>query len=254
MILAPGAAVAVLALVAAGAPSGMSRERPLASLSASPTRIALNGSGQASVTLTNFGSSRAQVRVGRGGFALDLRGRPAIVRAGPRSAQSWLTFRPSELTIPSGGRAVFQISARVPAQARAGDHHALVLLASRPSRLGGVAVRMRLGVRVAVRVPGHITRRVVIQRLRVRRSRTSRLFNVMLANLGNVSQDFAPSSVTIALVWHGRVLTRLVTERREVLPRSRAILTGRYDGHLRGAVVARVEVRGGPSRAFRLRL
>jgi hypothetical protein len=254
VILAPGAAIAFLALVAAGAPNGTSRERPLASLSASPTRIALSGSGRASVTLTNFGTSRAHVSVRRGSFTLDLRGRPAIVRAGARSAQSWLSFRPSELSIASGGKAVFEVAARVPAHARAGDHHALVLLATRPSRLGGVAVRMRLGVRVAVRVPGPVRRSVVIQRLRVRRHRGVRLLNVLLANHGNVSQDLLPSSVTIALVQKGRVLTRVLTERREVLPRSRAILTGRYGGPVRGTIVARVEVRGGPARAFRLRL
>ena len=63
VILAPGAAIAALALVAAGAPDGIGRERPLASLSASPTRIALSGSSRASVTLTNYGATRAQVSV-----------------------------------------------------------------------------------------------------------------------------------------------------------------------------------------------
>jgi len=250
VILAPGAAIAALALVTAGAPSGTSRERPLASLSASPTRIALSGSSRASVTLMNFGASRARVSVGRGSFTLDLRGRPTIVRAGPRSAQSWLTFRPAELSVAPGGRAVVEVAARVPARARAGDHYALVLLATRPSRLGGVGVRMRLGVRVAVRVPGKVVRRVAVRGLRVRRRGRSRNLDVTLANLGDVIET---SRVTVVLSGRGRV-ERVHAELREVLPRTRAILTARYAGRLRGRVLARVEVDGIARRSFTLRL
>ena len=250
MILAPGAAVAVLALAAAGAPAGTSRERPLASLSASPTRIALSGSGRASVTLTNFGSSRTWVTVGRGSFTLDLRGRPAVGRPGARSAQSWLDVRPSVLSIAPGGRAELEVAARVPARARPGDHHALVLLATRPSRVGGVGVRMRLGVRVAVRVPGSVVRRVVVRELRVRRSRRFRSLEVTLANLGDVIETRV---VTVVLAGRGRV-ERVRAEVREVLPRTRAILTARYTGRLRGRVLARVEVDGVSRRSFRLRL
>ena len=250
MILAPGAAIAVLALVTAGAPHGSSRERPLASLSASPTRIALNGSGRASVTLTNFGASRAQVSVDRGSFSLDLRGRPSVGRPGARSAQAWLAFRPSALSIASGGRAVLEVAARVPAGARPGDHLALVLLATRPSRVGGVGVRMRLGVRVAVRVPGKVVRRVVVRGLRVRRSGRSRKLDVTLANLGDLIET---SAVTVVLSGRGRV-ERVHADEREVLPRTQAILTARYAGRLRGRVIARVEVDGTVRRSFRVRL
>jgi hypothetical protein len=250
VILAPGAAVAVLALVAADAPSGTSRERPLASLSASPTRIALSGSSRASVTLTNFGASRARVRVGRGSFTLDLRGRPAIGRPGARSAQLWLSFRPSVLSIAPGKNAVLEVAARVPARARPGDHHALILLATRPSRAGGVGVRMRLGVRVAVRVPGKFVRRVAVRGLRVHRSGRSRNLNVTLANLGDLIET---SDVTVVLFGRGRV-ERVHADPREVLPRTRAIMTARYAGRLRGRVIARVEVNGTARRRFRVRL
>lgn len=250
MILASGAAIAVLAFVAAGAPNGKSRERPLASLSASPTRIALSGTSRTSVTLTNFGASRTQVTVGRGSFTLDLRGRPSVGRPGARSAQSWLTFRPAVLSIAPGGRAVLEVAARVPARARPGDHHALVLLATRPSRVGGVGVRMRLGVRVAVRVPGKVVRRVAVRGLRVRRSGRSRNLDVTLANLGDLIET---NAVTVVLFGRGR-LERVHAGLREVLPRTRAILTARYRGLLRGPALARVEVDGVPRRTFRLRL
>jgi hypothetical protein len=250
VILAPGAAIAVLALAAAGAPTGTSRERPLASLSASPTRIALSGSSRASVTLTNFGASRVLVSVGRGSFTLDLRGRPAIVRRDPWSAQSWLSFRPAELAIAAGGQVALEVNARVPARARPGDHHALVLLATRPTRLGGVGVRMRLGVRINVRVPGRFARRVAVRGLRVRRSGRARSLDVTVANLGDVIET---NAVTVVLSARGRV-ERVHAELREVLPRTRAILTARYVGRLRGRVIARVEVDGATRRTFRLRL
>lgn len=250
MILAPGAAVAVLALAVAGAPNGTGRERPLASLSASPTRIALSGSSRAPVTLTNFGSSRTQVTVGRGSFTLDLRGRPSVGRPGPRSAQSWLTFRPAVLTIAPGGRAELEVAARVPARARPGDHHALLLLATRPSRVGGVGVRMRLGVRVSVRAPGKVVRRVAVRGLRVRRSGRVRSLDVTLENLGDLIET---KVVDVVLSAGGRV-DRAHAETREVLPRTRAILTARYVGRLRGRVTARVEVDGAVRRIFRLRL
>jgi hypothetical protein len=249
VILAPSAAIAAVALVAAGAPTGTSRERPLASLSASPTRIALSGSSRATVTLTNFGASRARVSVGRGSFTLDLRGRPAVGRPGARSAQSWLTFRPSALSIAPGGRAVLDVAAQVPKRARPGDHHALVLLATRPNQLGGVGVRMRLGVRVSVRVPGNIVRRVAVRGLRVRRRGRSRSLDVTVANLGDVIET---SAVTIVLSGRGRV-ERVHAELREVLPHTRAILAARYSGRLRGRVLARVEVDGTARRSFRLR-
>jgi hypothetical protein len=250
VILAPGAAVAVLALVAAGAPNGMSRERPLASLSASPTRIALSGSSRASVTLTNFGASRAQVSVGRGSFTLDLRGRPSVGRPGARSAQAWLTFRPSVLSIAPGGRAMLEVAAHVPARAQPGDHHALVLLATKPSRVGGVGVRMRLGVRVAVRVPGKVVRRVIVRGLHVRRSGRLRNLDVALANDGDLIET---NAVTVVLSGRGGI-DRVHAEPRDMLPRSRAILTARYVGRLRGRVIARVEVDGATRRTFRLRL
>ncbi len=250
MILAPGAAIAALALVAAGAPNGTGRERPLASLSASPTRIALSGSSRASVTLTNYGASRARVSVSRGSFTLDLRGRPAVGRPGARSAQSWLTFRPSSLSIAAGGKAELEVAARVPARARPGDHHALLLLVTRPSRVGGVGVRMRLGVRVAVRAPGKVVRRMAVRGLRVRRSARSRALEVTLENLGDLIETRV---VDVVLSARGHT-ERVHAEVREVLPGTRAILTAHYAGRLRGRVLARVEVDGVVRRSFTLRL
>jgi hypothetical protein len=109
---------------------------------------------------------------------------------------------------------------------------------------------MRLGVRVSVRVPGNIVRRVAVRGLRVRRRGRSRSLDVTVANLGDVIET---SAVTIVLSGRGRV-ERVHAELREVLPHTRAILAARYSGRLRGRVLARVEVDGTARRSFRLRL
>lgn len=109
---------------------------------------------------------------------------------------------------------------------------------------------MRLGVRVAVRVPGKVVRRVSVRGLRVRRSGRFRNLEVVLANFGDLIET---SAVAVVLSGRGRV-ERVHAERREVLPRTRAILTARYPGRLRGRVIARVEVDGTARRSFRARL
>ena len=109
---------------------------------------------------------------------------------------------------------------------------------------------MRLGVRVAVRAPGKVVRRVVVRGLRVRRSGRVRSLDVTVENLGDLIET---KVVDVVLSARGRV-DRVHAETREVLPRTRAILTARYAGQLRGRVTARVEVDGVARRSFRLRL
>src|SRR5437867_1255550 len=78
----------------------------------------------------------------------------------PRRARTWLTVRPRLRTIAPGATAPVRVSARTPRGAEPGDHHALVLLTTRPVRRGPVAIRTRVGVLVLVRVRGKIVRRI----------------------------------------------------------------------------------------------
>ena len=109
---------------------------------------------------------------------------------------------------------------------------------------------MRIGVRVAVRAPGRVARRVAVRDLRVRRNGRVRTLDVTLENLGDLIEA---KVVDVVLSARGRV-ERVHAETREVLPRTRAILTARYVGPLRGRVTARVEIDGAARRSFRLRL
>ena len=70
-----------LALVPAAAGSGKPPEA--LELTAAPARLVLHGSGAAIVRLRNPGRKAVAVEVASTGFALDLRGRPRIVRTAP---------------------------------------------------------------------------------------------------------------------------------------------------------------------------
>jgi hypothetical protein len=246
--LAFSALVGALVFGGGGPPSAA----PLVSLSASPARIALAGEAVTTIALRNFGRSSVSVIARPDSFVLDLRGRPALVaRASRRSAAAWLKVRPGRLSLAPGGSALVKVESIVPRGASPGDHHAVVLFATRAQHTGRVGVRMRVGVRVVVRVPGAVVRKLAIRSLHVGRYGRRRVLQVGLANLGNVTEGVSP---VVSLLVRGRVVARVRTQRRELLPQSRGIATGRYTGVLRGRILARVEVRRAGRRMFWVRL
>jgi hypothetical protein len=200
--------------------------------------------------VTNSGASRVVVDVTRAGFALDLRGRPRIVRrAAARSAARWLTFRPRRLALPPRGSASLVVAAKPPARAEPGDHDALVLLTSRPRAAAGVAVRMRLGVVVVVRAPGTVKRRLRLGALRVVRRGRTRLLELVVANRGNVTESLERADALLSLTKNGRRLAVLAPVGRSLQPHTRGIVQFRYRGSRRGLVHARVWIGEAPGRA-----
>jgi hypothetical protein len=255
VILATAAVLAVTSVPAVGQVPA-ARARPVVSLSASPARIALGVRARVPIELTNVGPSRVLVGAAPRSFAVDVRGRPALGAPGrgARSAATWLRVRPRSLSIPAGATRVLELTSRAPVRAEPGDHHALVLLSTRPTGAGRVGVRMRLGVRVVVRVPGPVVRRLVVRAVRVRRYHRARILDFALSNLGNVTERISPARATVALVARHRVVARLRLEQRELLPGARGIVAARYRGSVRGRVVARIEIRGAGTRSFWVRL
>lgn len=249
-------AAAATVVAAAVCPGALARGRPIASLSASPARVALNGSEGAAVALRNFGSSPLTVAASLGELVVDLRGRPALRRraGGKRSAARWLTVRPRDVVVRPGATAVVEVAARLPSRASPGDHHAAVLFTTRAPRRDAVAVRMRLAVRVVVRAPGRVVRRLLVQGVRVRRVARARVLDVRLANRGNVTETIPRGRLVVTLVARGREVARLRAGPRELLPGGGAIVAVRYAGMARGVVVARVSLEGARMRAFRVRL
>jgi hypothetical protein len=253
------AAVAALALVPASA--GTSATEPPVALTAAPAHVTLAGSTPATVRVTNSGTSRVVIDVTRAGFALDLRGRPRIVRrrGDARSARRWLIFSPSRLMLGPGGTAPLVVASRLPLHAEPGDHDALVLLTTRPRVEAGVAVRMRMGIVVVVRAPGTVVRRLELGRLRVARRDGGRLLELVVANRGNVTESVEAARATVSLTRGGRRVAVITAGSRDVRPRTSGIVQFRYRGSQRGWVTAEVAIPAEPGRsavrrAYRIRL
>lgn len=248
-------ALAVAVLLAAAVPvPGAAATRGIR-LSASPVRLTLTGTAAASITVRNPGRRPLLVRVSRAGFSRSLRGRPRVRRM--KGAAAWLRFRPRRLRLAPRTAATVHVRARPPRRARPGDHPALVLLATKPLGTGRVRVRMRVGIAVLVRVSGRIVHRLEPRALRVRRRTRRRLLELRLANRGNVVERLGGRRLRLVLLRRGRIVATLRPRRQELLPHTAGIAEFVYRGRVRGAVVARIELRPrgrGRPRAFRVHL
>lgn len=247
-------AVALVPAAAASAP------RKALGLTATPARVLLRGSGTAVVRIRNPGEQAVAVKVASTGFALDLRGRPRIVkRHGPRSAAGWLTVRPTRFRLPPHGAMAVVVTARVPPQAEPGDHDALVLLGAHPLTRARVSIQLRLGVVVFVRAPGAVVRRLRLGRLRVARRGGRRALELVVINRGNVTERLRRVRATL---WQPVPRRRLATARagvRELRAHSRGLLDFRLRTSARGMVAVRVRVPAEPGRrvlhrTYRLRI
>ncbi len=252
------AAIAPVLFVLVPAAAGTSTTRPPVALTASPAHVALAGSGQSTIRVTNSGSRPVLVDVARAGFSLDLRGRPRISPpGGARAAGAWLTVRPRRLALGAGASSALTVTSRVPRRAEPGDHDALVLLTTRPQHGLGLPVRIRIGVVVVVRAPGRIVRRLELRGLRVRRADRARLLELLVVNRGNVTETLGRSRVVVALRRPGLAPARVRPVARELRPRTSGIVQFAYRGRLRGWVTARVTISTGGvgvQRSFRARL
>jgi hypothetical protein len=170
-------------------------------------------------------------------------------------AAPWLRIRPARIVLHGGARGVLTVRAGL--GGRPGDHQVVVLLLARPDGSARIALRMRVGVRLRVRMPGQLVRHVVLRNLRVRSGRVRRLL-LTVANAGNVIEHVRRATVTLGR--GGRSLSRLRTRgTHELVPGARAVLVLPYAGRARGWVTAAVslELDGGSlpvQRRYRLRL
>jgi hypothetical protein len=236
-----------LVLAPASSAKEVDAARPPVALSVSPAQVALAAPGSRTIRLRNVGARQLLVEAARKTLA-------------PRPpANVSLTIAPERVVLQAGSSSRFTLRVSPRRRAAPGDHHLLVLLTARPVVATRVAVRMRLGVDVRVRVPGRIVRSVELQSLRVRRHGAARVLLASVANRGNVSEALR-GGVTIALIRRGHAFARLrAPARRELRPGGHAVFRARYAGRVRGFVTAVVTVRvAGASRAlergYRIRL
>jgi hypothetical protein len=176
-----------------------------------------------------------------------------------RAAASWLAVSPARFVLPPGGDRLLTVASRLPRRMEPGDHDALVLLATKPVRGAGIAVRMRIGVVVVVRAPGRVVRRVVVRHLQVRRLRHGRVLELVLANRGNVTESFARGAISVTLR-RGPLRLALRGAPRELRPHTRGVVRFRLRRPLHGLATARIAVatshegRPAVARTIRLRL
>jgi len=236
----------VLALAPAPSAEGAGAERPRVALFVSPAHLTVAAPGSRKINVRNDGAERVVVDVARRAVARQT------------GTKTWFQVLPSRLSLRSGRSAVLTLRVK-PRGAEPGEHQVLVLLTTRAPRGNHVTLRVRLGVRVSVRVPGRIVRHLALGGLRIHRTRGARFMFVSVANRGNVTEQLR-GHVTAWLLQHGRPLARLrPAVRRALSPGSRALLALRYGGRVRGLVIAAVRVRLGPGgrvveRRYRLRL
>ena len=172
----------------------------------------------------------------------------------------WLQISPERLLLGPGRSAVLTLRAKAGRDAEPGDHQVLVLLATRPQHGSRVALRLRLGVRVNVRMPGRVVRRLALGGVRVHRKRGLRFIFVPVVNRGNVTVQLR-GHVTAVVVPPRRSCRAATTRWLDLrcAPGARTLLALRYAGRVRGPVIAVVQIRMGPDvrlveRRYRLRL
>jgi hypothetical protein len=246
------AAVFVLALVPASAGAGASG--PLVALAASPAHLTLLGASRATIRVTNGGLLPVVADVTTTGFALGPRGQPKILGTLPLA---WVAVWPARLILLPGEGASVSVTSAPPRHASPGDHPAAVLVTTRPGAGQAVAVRMRLGVAVVVRVPGRLVHRLELRSLRVIGSGRNRALRLVVANTGNAVEWLRLGRLEVALVSRGRMTARLRGPARELLPHTRSVFELRYPASATGWTTARITLGTSTAtlrRSVRLRL
>jgi hypothetical protein len=224
------ALAAAVAIAATTVPAGTVSARPVA-LAVSPARAVLVAPGSRTLQLSNLGTEPIAVGVGWRSLA---RG---------SAAREWLRIAPGRLVLRGRARALLTV--RAGSGASPGDHQLLVLVTGRPLESNGIAVRLRVGVRVRVRAPGRLVHKLAVAGLRARRFHDKRALVVSVANRGNVTEQLR-GRLTVTLVERGRVVSRLRLGRaRELYPQARAAIVLPYAGRARGVVTAIVRLRPG---------
>ena len=238
-----GLAVFAGLLLTASAAEAVSADRPRVALSVTPARLALAAPGSRRINARNDGAEQ---------IVVDVLPRTAATR--------WLQISPERLVLGPGRSAVLTVRAKAGPDAEPGDHQVLVLLTTHAQHGSRVTLRLRLGVRVSVRMPGRVIRRLALGGVRVHRRRGLRFIVVPVVNRGNVTVQLR-GHVRASLFRSGDRVARLQLAGRpaSLAPAARTLLALRYAGRVRGPVIAVVQIRIGPggrvvARRYRLRL
>jgi P pilus assembly chaperone PapD len=235
--------------IAASAVAAANAAGPDLSVSVSPTIVTIAGKSSAPIDVSNPTDQSVTVDVSLANYAIESDGTVLVDPKEPpnRTAKAWISVRPQVLKLGPNAHGQVIVTSHPPAHAEAGDHHALVLLATPPGKGGQVAVRTQVGVGVLVRMPGKIERKLAITRLHARRLAKGASFSLTLANRGNVNEFMEPGRVTLQLEQGGKTVATLVTPGYDLLPHSSVTRTVAFHHRLHGTVTVVATVRPVPA-------
>jgi hypothetical protein len=212
-------------------------------LAVHPTQLILVGLAKGEYTVRNPSGKSVSLTASIGNYAIKPNGKAVVnPKVPPKgSAKSWLTISPTSFTLKPHTSATLAVQSHPGEHAGPGDHHALILFTTAPTGKGRVLVRTRIGVTALVRVPGKITRKLVIGRpSAVRRKHQLRF---PLLNQGNIDERLLARRVSVALKHGQRLVQTLRAPARDILPHSRTVFGLPYRHALKGKLTAIVTVR-----------
>ncbi|MDP2933281.1 MAG: LysM peptidoglycan-binding domain-containing protein [bacterium] len=106
---------------------------------------------------------------------------------------AWITLAKSEVTLESGTSEIIPFTIYVPQSANVGEHNGCIVIQEKKGEAqpgSGVSLSFRTGLRVAITIPGELTRKLEIVSFTVTpRKDGSFLLRPEVKNLGNVSID-----------------------------------------------------------------
>jgi hypothetical protein len=105
---------------------------------------------------------------------------------------AWITLAKSEVTLDPGKNEIVPFTIIVPQNASVGEHNGCILIQEKKDPVvgqTGAVLSVRTGIRVAITVPGEITRKLEIVGFTVTPAKDSFLLQPLVKNTGNVSID-----------------------------------------------------------------
>jgi hypothetical protein len=109
-----------------------------------------------------------------------------------KDAGSWISLEKTEITLDSLQSEVVPFTINIPQNASIGEHNGCIIIQEKKesSNEPGVNLTFRSGIRVALLIPGDITRKIEIEGFEVlQKDNGLRILRPKVKNLGNVSID-----------------------------------------------------------------
>lgn len=127
---------------------------------------------------------------------------------------SWIELSKTEVTLASGETEIVPFTINVPDNASVGEHNGCILIQEKdddtPSNLSkGIQLSMRLGLRVAINIPGEIIKELELKDFILEQDKEKDLirFKPIVKNNGNVSID-ANVKVVTKYLW-GNIFSKI---------------------------------------------